>query len=75
MAPYPVPPFLSELLHARSPSGYESEAQAVFDHHVKPASSTYAMDAMGNRIATINPKGDPVLMLAGHMDELGLLIT
>ena len=31
MAQYPVPPFLSELLHARSPSGYESEAQAVFD--------------------------------------------
>ena len=75
MAQYPVPPFLSELLHARSPSGYESEAQAVFDRHVKPAASTYAMDALGNRIATLNPKGDPVLMLAGHMDELGLLIT
>src|SRR5688500_15205954 len=75
MAQYPVPPFLSELLHARSPSGYESEAQKVFDHHVKPVASAYAKDAMGNRIATLNPKGDPVLMLAGHMDELGLLIT
>ncbi len=75
MANYPVPPFLSELLHARSPSGYESEAQKVFDHHVKPAADAYANDAMGNRIATLNPKGDPVLMLAGHMDELGLLIT
>ena len=75
MPNYPVPPFLSELLHARSPSGYESEAQKVFDHHVKRASDRYASDAMGNRIATLNPKGDPVLMLAGHMDELGLLIT
>ncbi|HYD82657.1 MAG TPA: M20/M25/M40 family metallo-hydrolase, partial [Opitutus sp.] len=26
-------------------------------------------------IATLNPKGDPVLMLAGHIDELGLIIT
>jgi len=73
--PYPVPSFLAELLHARSPSGYESEAQAVFDRHVKPAADAYANDALGNRIATLNPKGDPVLMLAGHMDELGLIIT
>ncbi len=73
--PYDVPPFLAELLHARSPSGYEMEAQAVFDRHVRPAADTYANDALGNRIATLNPEGDPVLMLAGHMDELGLIIT
>ncbi len=75
MPQYQVPAFLSELLHARSPSGYEAEAQAVFDRHVKPAADTYANDALGNRLATLNPAGDPVLMLAGHMDELGLLIT
>lgn len=75
MASYKVPAFLAELLHARSPSGYEAEAQAVFDRHVKPVADAYAKDALGNRIATLNPKGDPVLMLAGHMDELGLIIT
>ena len=75
MSTYQVPAFLTELLHARSPSGYESEAQAVFDRHVKPSADLYADDALGNRIATLNPKGDPVLMLAGHMDELGLIIT
>lgn len=72
---YKVPAFLSELLQARSPSGYEAEAQAVFDRHVKPAADAYANDALGNRLATLNPKGDPVLMLAGHIDELGLIIT
>jgi putative aminopeptidase FrvX len=75
MSSYQVPAFLAELLHARSPSGFESEAQAVFDRHVKPSAAAYAKDAMGNRIATLNPEGDPVLMLAGHMDELGLIIT
>lgn len=75
MPAYQVPAFLAELLHARSPSGYEAEAQAVFDRHVKPAADAYANDALGNRIATLNPKGDPVLMLAGHMDELGLIVT
>ena len=75
MSTYHVPAFLAELLHARSPSGYETEAQAVFDRHVKPAADAYANDALGNRLATLNPAGDPVLMLAGHMDELGLIIT
>jgi putative aminopeptidase FrvX len=75
MPNYQVPAFLAELLHARSPSGYEAEAQAVFDRHVKPAADVYANDALGNRLATLNPEGDPVLMFAGHMDELGLIIT
>jgi endoglucanase len=75
MATYTPPGFLTELLHARSPSGYEAEAQAVFDRHVKPAADSYTGDALGNRIATLNPSGDPTLMLAGHFDELGLLIT
>jgi endoglucanase len=75
MATYTAPAFLTELLHARSPSGYEGEAQAVFDRHVKPAADAYRGDALGNRIATLNPEGDPTLMLAGHMDELGLIIT
>ncbi len=75
MANYTPPAFLTELLHARSPSGYEGEAQAVFDRHVKPAADQYSGDALGNRIATLNPAGDPTLMMAGHIDELGLLVT
>ena len=74
-SPYAAPTFLTELLAARSPSGAESEAQVVFDRHVRPAADAYAKDALGNRLATLNPAGDPVLMLAGHMDELGLIIT
>jgi endoglucanase len=74
-AAYAAPAFLTELLAARSPSGAETEAQAVFDRHVQPAAEAYAKDALGNRLATLNPAGDPVLMLAGHMDELGLIVT
>ena len=75
MPSYQVPTFLADLLHARSPSGYEFEAQTVFDRHVKPAADGYAKDPLGNRFATLNSAGDPVLMLAGHMDELGLIVT
>ena len=72
---YQAPPFLTELLHARSPSGYEFEAQKVFDRFVQPHADRYDRDALGNRLATLHPSGDPVLMFAGHMDELGLIVT
>jgi tetrahedral aminopeptidase len=70
-----IPPFLHELLTARSPSGYEQEAQAVVDRHLQPVADLYRRDALGNRIATVNPDGKPALLLTGHMDELGFLIT
>ena len=73
--PFSVPSFLSDLLNARSPSGHEYEAQAVFDKYVKISADEYSKDAMGNRTAVLNPRGDPTLMLAGHIDELGLMIT
>ncbi len=75
MSAYSAPAFLTELLAAKSPSGAEAQAQAVFDAHVKPHADAYADDALGNRLATLNPKGAPALMFAGHIDELGLIIT
>ena len=75
MSNYVVPHFLTELLKAKSPSGSEGQAQAVFDHFVKPHAESYANDALGCRQATLNQKGAPTLMFAGHMDELGLIIT
>jgi putative aminopeptidase FrvX len=75
MSDFKAPVFLTELLHAKSPSGAEAQAQAVFDAHVKRHADAYTDDALGNRLATLNPKGAPTLMLAGHMDELGLIIT
>jgi len=71
---YTPPPFLVDLLEARSPTGAEFEAQAVVDRYVKPAADEYEKDALGNRLATLNPSGNPSLLLAGHMDELGLII-
>ena len=75
MPDYQAPVFLTDLLKAKSPSGAEAQAQAVFDRYVKPHADAYANDALGNRLASLNRKGSPTLMLAGHMDELGLIIT
>lgn len=69
-----APEFLRELLDARSPSGSEYESQAVLEKYIKTIADRYDKDAIGNRIATLNLKGDPIVMLAGHMDELGFMI-
>ena len=75
MPDYQAPVFLTELLKAKSPSGSEAQAQAVFDAHVKPHADTYANDALGCRLASLNQAGSPTVMFSGHMDELGLIIT
>lgn len=71
---FTAPPFLVDLLEARSPTGFEQEAQKVVDSYMEPIAETYEKDALGNRIASFNNQGDPILMLAGHMDELGLIV-
>ncbi|MDI1335050.1 MAG: M42 family metallopeptidase [Lacunisphaera sp.] len=75
MSDYSAPVFLTDLLKAKSPSGAEAQAQAVYDRYVKPHAEAYANDALGCRLATLNAKGGPTLMFSGHMDELGLIIT
>jgi len=72
---YQAPEFLVDLLNARSPTGHEYEAQAVVDHYVEKEVDAYRKDTMGNRFATVNPEGDPSVLFAGHIDELGLIVT
>ena len=69
-----VPPFLRELLDARSPSGFEDEAREVVRRRVEKMADSFSVDALGSCHATLGAKGSPTLMLAGHIDELGLII-
>ena len=69
-----VPSFLVDLLNARSPSGYEDEARVVIEKRVKSTAESFEVDALGNCHAMIGAKGSPTLMMAGHIDELGLII-
>ena len=69
-----VPTFLKELLDARSPSGFEDEAREVVRKRVEKVADSFSIDALGSCHATLGTKGSPTLMLAGHIDELGLII-
>ena len=67
--------FLKELLEAPSPSGFEQPAAAVWRKRVKGHVDELIGDVHGNSIAIKNPKAKFKIMLAGHIDEIGLMIT
>jgi endoglucanase len=66
--------FLKKLLLAPSPSGYEKPVQDVVRQFAKTFATDIKSDWHGNVIAAVNPGGSPRIMLAGHCDQIGLLV-
>ncbi len=66
--------FLDRLLNAPSPSGYERPVQDVVRQFATPFADEIRTDWLGNVIAAINPGGFPRIMLAGHCDQIGLIV-
>ena len=68
--------FLSTLIEAPSPSGYEQPAARVFRDYVAPLADEVSTDVMGSVHAVLKGKaGGPSVMLAGHIDEIGFMVT
>lgn len=67
--------FLKELVEAPSPSGYEGPARAIWRREVEGVAEELRTDLHGNTIAAVNPSGTPRVMLAGHVDEIGFMVT
>jgi endoglucanase len=67
--------FLKELLEAPSPSGFEQPAAKVFRDRVGGCVDELIGDVHGNSIAVLNPGAKFKFMIAGHVDEIGLMIT
>jgi tetrahedral aminopeptidase len=73
---------LRELTEARGASGYEAEIREVVRKRFVPNTDEVRVDAMGNLIALKRGEakdpasgGRPSLMLAGHMDEIALMVS
>ncbi len=66
--------FLKSLLQTPSPSGYEQRIQEVVRSWARPLADEVRTDLHGNVIAVLNPAGSPRIMLAGHCDQLALMI-
>lgn len=67
--------FLKRLLDTPGPSGFESAAARVWREEAEGIADDVRGDVTGNSLAALNPGGSPRIMLAGHIDEIGLMIT
>lgn len=67
--------FLKRLLETPSPSGFETRGQRVWSDYVRSSAEKVRSDPYGNVYATINADTSPKILLSGHADELGLMVS
>ena len=67
--------FLNKLLLTPSPSGFETAIQKIVKKRVSKFSDEISVDVHGNLTACFNPKGKIRVMLAGHCDQIGMMVT
>jgi putative aminopeptidase FrvX len=66
--------FLKSLLQTPSASGFERQIQEVVRSWATPLAHEVHTDRHGNVIAVVNPEGKPRIMLAGHCDQIALMV-
>ena len=67
--------FLFEMLDTMSVSGHEIELQKKVIKEMTPYAHEIRTDFTGNVISVLNPDADFKVLLAGHIDEIGLIVT
>lgn len=66
--------FLRRLLDTPGPSGFEGAPARVWREEAAGFAEVSA-DVTGNSAARVNATGTPRIMLAGHIDEIGVIVT
>lgn len=67
--------FLKALLLAPGTSGFENLPADVYAAQAESYGAKVTRDAYGNVYASFGSGGKPKVMLAGHLDEIGLIVT
>ncbi|MFS0751034.1 M20/M25/M40 family metallo-hydrolase [Oceanobacillus sp. 1P07AA] len=67
--------FLMDLLKTPSPSSMEMEIQKKWMEYVTNYADEVRTDNAGNAIAVLNPEAEFKVLLAGHCDEIALVIN
>ena len=68
---------IQKLVEATGPSGFEAQIRQVIQAEVAPLADEWRVDALGNLIVRKGGKapGGQKIMLAAHMDEIGIMVT
>ncbi len=70
---------IKKLTETAAPSGYEAPIREIIHAEIKDIADEIKIDALGNLIArkapATNAKNGKKVMLAAHMDEIGLMVN
>ena len=67
--------FLFEMLSTGSVSGNETELEKKIYDYMRDRADQVTVDELGNVTAAVNPSAPFRVLLAGHADEIGLMVT
>ncbi len=67
--------FFKRLLALPGPSGYEAAPARAWREEAEAFADRVWADVAGNSFAMVNPDNQPRVMLAGHIDEIGLMVN
>lgn len=67
--------FLRELLDNPGPSGFEERPSAVWRNRAESFADEVTRDVLGNSYARLENPGRRVVVIEGHIDEIGLMVT
>ncbi len=67
--------FFKRLLTMPGPSGYEAAPARAWREEADSFADEVWADVGGNSYASVNRDGEPRVMLAGHIDEIGLMVN
>jgi putative aminopeptidase FrvX len=67
--------FLKSLLDTPGPSSFEAPPARLWRAEAEAFADSVYADVAGNSFATLNEAGKPRLMFAGHIDEIGVMVT
>jgi endoglucanase len=67
--------FLKSLLDTPGPSAFEAAPARLWRTEAQRFADDMSVDVAGNSFATLKGQGRPRVMFAGHIDEIGVMVT
>ncbi|MBO4872151.1 MAG: M20/M25/M40 family metallo-hydrolase [Lachnospiraceae bacterium] len=67
--------FLFDVLSTGSVSGSETEVEKKFFDYMQDKADRVTVDELGNVTAVVNPDSPFKVLIAGHADEIGLMVS
>jgi len=66
---------IKKLVEAWGPSGYEHHVRKLIQDEVSGFTDDISVDPLGSLICRVGTAGGPKVMVAAHMDEIGIMTT